>query len=252
MNLCCSFHKARDTCLMVVGCSEPSLLLQLGPHVSHGDGPCVTDSSSAAATLWCVYCGSSYWNGDESSTSVDLTTSVFFFYFSHTICSFSAVWWSAITPVPSSQQRHKTVSVIITLVNVQLLCGRCSPCACDLSGGIRPFFPPRLHLFVGMSVIIIISQQSAQVRSLSKFAQSLIGSYKYPLMQRLLSLSLERPVETGWPVRSCPALWWRRGNLRLILQRADSALNLDGHGLIRLTLTNLKQMGVSQISSVTG
>lgn len=32
------------------------------------------------------------------------------------------------------------------------------------------------------------------------------------------------------------------GNLRIILQRAGFALNLGGHGLIRLTLTNLQQI----------
>lgn len=49
-----------------------------------------------------------------------------------------------------------------------------------------------------------------------------------------------------------PSCLMEEGNLRISLRRADSALNLDGHGLIRLTLTNLKQMGVSQVSSVTG
>lgn len=46
------------------------------------------------------------------------------------------------------------------------------------------------------------------------------------------------------------------GNLRIISQRAGPALDLDGHGLMRLTLTNLKQIegggGVSQVSSVMG
>lgn len=48
-----------------------------------------------------------------------------------------------------------------------------------------------------------------------------------------------------------PSCLTEEGNVRVILQSAGSALNLDGHGLIRLTPTNLKQMGVSQVSSVT-
>lgn len=103
-----------------------------------------------------------------------------------------------------------------------------------------------------MSVIIIISQQPAQVRSLSKSAQSLISSYKYPLRRRRLSLFPRKAGRGGVAGAFLPSFLMKESNLRLILRRADSALNLDGHGLIRLTLTNLKQMGVSQISSVTG
>lgn len=58
----------------------------------------------------------------------------------------------------------------------------------------------------------------------------------------------------GWVVRALlPSCLTEEGNLRVILWPADSALNLDGHGLIRLTLTNLKQMGgFSKVSSDTG
>lgn len=103
-----------------------------------------------------------------------------------------------------------------------------------------------------MSVIIIVSEQSAQVRSLRKFVQSLISPDKYPHMQRPFEFS-PRSRGGGCVVRALlPSCLMEEGNLRVILWHADSALNLDGHGLIRLTLTNLKQMGgFSKVSSVT-
>lgn len=45
-----------------------------------------------------------------------------------------------------------------------------------------------------------------------------------------------------------PSCLMEEGNMRLIHRRAGSASNLDGRGLIRLILTNLEQMRVSQVS----
>ena len=49
-----------------------------------------------------------------------------------------------------------------------------------------------------------------------------------------------------------PSCLMEEGNVRLIHRRAGYASNLDRHGLIELTLTNLKQMRVSQFSAVVG
>ena len=91
-----------------------------------------------------------------------------------------------------------------------------------------------------LSVFIISSSNPcARVRSLSKLAQGLIGSYRR--IQRCFHFPQNQRWRPGGQRRG-------GGNLRLILQRAGSALNLDGHGLIRFSLTNLEQMGLSPVS----
>ncbi|KAI9533338.1 hypothetical protein NQZ68_024391 [Dissostichus eleginoides] len=68
----------------------------------------------------------------------------------------------------------------------------------------------------------------------------------------IVLLPLETEVEFWWSESPAQLSDWRKGNPRITLGRADCALNLDGHGLIRLALTNLKQMGVSQVSRRKG
>lgn len=97
--------------------------------------------------------------------------------------------------------------------------------------------------------VIIISQQWAQVRSLSKFAQSLISLDKIHTCNGRFIFLWSR--DGGRVVRAfLPSCLLEEGNLRIILWRAGSVLNLDGHGLIRLTLANLKQMGGVSLSSL--
>lgn len=125
-----------------------------------------------------------------------------------------------ITAIANSQWRVGTTESF-SFINsvVKLLCGRLKSSGCGrplLSRStfdlwLKPWHSARLsHLFLAMSAIIVIFQQCAQVRSLSKFAQSLISPDKYPHMQRVISFSLEADVATGWSEHSCPAVRWRR------------------------------------------
>ena len=79
----------------------------------------------------------------------------------------------------------------------------------------KAFGVKRVHLFAGMSVIITISQQRAQVRSLSKFAQVSLALINTTTCDGCLISP--RKGGGGRVVRAVlPSCLMERGNLRVI------------------------------------